>query len=128
MADPTIANVRSYLNELDAKLVPDPTITLQLAIAKTMVDGKKSASCPTLTYEQAELAVAGYLTYIAYLTKIERGRGDLPPPAAAHLKQLEGVMNTMLGFAQRGQVTSVKLLVLTESIEDVIDELAVNEG
>jgi len=112
----TVDDVRAFLRDLPSGFISDATIRKQIEIAEEIVENEKSGAATEQTIESAILAQAGYLTYLAYATYIERGTGNVPPPMLAHLAELKELAERMLGYVRRGAVTSVNVYDLADSI------------
>jgi len=98
----TVEDVRRYLNDLSSEQVSDEVIRTQIKIAETIVEQEKAANVPQQVIENAILAKAGELTYIAYTTEMERSLGVLPPVVASHLQDLRRIADLFLSYVRRG--------------------------
>jgi hypothetical protein len=75
---PTIAEVRVYLADMGTKRLSDETIEIQIATAAEYVTYNKTTLVPLAIVNQAILARAVYLSYVAYAAEYERTAGRLP--------------------------------------------------
>lgn len=98
----TVKDVREYLNNLEASLVPDATVEKQIDVATTLVKREKSSRASSDDIDKAILTTAGYLTYNAYATQMERGEGAIPPPMLPHIERLKELMERFLSYVRRG--------------------------
>jgi len=97
------SEVRKYLNNISIESITDDVIEIQLELANTKVEENKSESALEQTVEDAILTWAGYLSYLAYATNIERGVGAIPGPMLIHLDMLKAIADEYLGYAMRGE-------------------------
>jgi len=112
----TVEDVRSYLNNLSSEHVSDDTIRIQIRLAENIVHNEKAASATQEQIEDAILAKAGELTYIAFCTEMERALGVLPPVVATHVENLRRISDLMLSYVKRGTVSPVTAWELSESL------------
>jgi len=98
----TIFEVRNYLNALPAELVSDESVRVQIELSIAEVNKIKSGITPSSDLDNAVLALAGYKTYLAYATRIERGEGAIPAPMLTHLADLKQISDTWLSYVKRG--------------------------
>jgi len=98
----SVDDVRNYLNNLSDEQVTDDVIRTQIKLAETIVEQEKAANVPQQVIENAILAKAGELTYIAYTTQMERSLGVLPPVVASHLQDLRRIADLFLTYVRRG--------------------------
>jgi len=98
----TVDDVRNYLNNLSDEQVTDDVIRTQIKLAETIIEQEKAANVPQQVIENAILAKAGELTYIAYTTQMERSLGVLPPVVASHLQDLRRIADLFLTYVRRG--------------------------
>jgi len=111
----TVAEVRTYLNDLPAEMVADTVVQSQINIADTIIEMETSGRVTITDKERAKLAMAGYLTYLAYATYVERGTGEVPAPILTHLTELKAVADRLVEYVRRGRPTIEPKVSLTES-------------
>jgi len=112
----TIFEVRNYLNALPAELVSDESVRIQIELAIAEVNKIKSRITLSSDLENAVLALAGYRTYIAYATRIERGEGAIPAPMLTHLADLKQVSDSWLNYVKRGAPEVKSPITLSKTI------------
>jgi len=111
----TIFEVRNYLNALPAELVSDESVRVQIELATAEVDKTKSRLATASDVNNAVLALAGYRTYIAYATRIERGEGAIPAPMLTHLVDLKQVSDSWLSYVKRATPEVKSPITLTKT-------------
>ncbi|RLG45128.1 MAG: hypothetical protein DRN81_02690 [Thermoproteota archaeon] len=119
----TVEEVRHYLNDISSEQISDEVIRTQIRIAEAIIENVRSEKATQQLIEEAVLAKAGELTYIAYTTEMERGLGVLPPAVATHIEDLKRIANMFIEFVKRGApavpVTAFTLSgTLWESVTD----------
>jgi len=119
----SVQDVRDFLKEITTQFVGDPTVRKQITMAEVLVNQEKGANITEEVLEQAILAKAAHLTYLAYATYIERSTGRVPEPMLLHLGELKDLAETMLGYARRGAVVKVTVADLAKGIwkDEIID-------
>jgi len=100
----SVSEVREFLNDITAEDLPDASIERQIDVASAKVDAFKSDMAEATLVERAKLVVAGYLSYISYASRIERGIGVLPPAVREQLERYEALADQFLSYVQRGKV------------------------
>jgi len=115
----TVSDVRKYLNDIPEEHISDDTIRLQIRIAEAIIENEKSSTATQQLIDNAILAKAGELTYIAYTTEMERSLGVLPPAVATHIEDLRKISDLFLSYVKRGTHMKVTAFDLSSSIWDV---------
>lgn len=117
------ARVRAYLADMPTDRVSPACIAEQIELANTIVESEKSDEATDEQVEDAKLAQAGYLTYVAYATEVERSTGSVPEPVVAHLARLEIIADKMLAYVKHGAETPQVpyLAQLTESAMGIVE-------
>jgi len=102
-------------------LLSDDTIEKQIEVASTTVEEEKSNAATTEAIEDAKLVLASYLSYAAYVNKLERGRGDLPVrQAREQLLFYERLAERMMSYVKRGEQRPKPVVDQTKSLYDVL--------
>ncbi len=112
----TILEVRNYLNALPAELVNDESVRVQIELAIAEVNKTKSKIVLSSDLDNAVLALAGYKTYLAYVTRIERGEGAIPAPMLTHLADLKQISDSWLSYVKRGAPEVKSPIALSKTI------------
>lgn len=76
----TIGEVRAALDNISVDLIPDVVINYAISDAEAEFEWYESDSVPTQLIDRAVKYKAAYLSYIGYLSKMERGLDVAPTP------------------------------------------------
>lgn len=121
----TIDDVRAYLANICDDRLGDDTIAIQLRLASRYCDRYCSGTANIDYINDAVLTRAGWMSYIAYVTKYERSVGQVPPAMLGHSAVLEGLaLEAMLSCGatmvarQIGPIKSFTPTVVPETYEE----------
>ena len=97
---PTVAEVRIYLADMGTKRLSNETIEIQIASAAEYVTYNKADIVPLAIVNQAILARAVYLSYVAYAAEYERTAGRLPEAVDRQIQRYYVISERALALVQ----------------------------